>query len=101
MLHVRLTNESELSKVDLISEVQIKLSRIVGEHFTSDIVTNTSTVAGLLVVWSVWSAVSDWHSQEPATVRQTENKYYSRLDPSPLWATPSRIRALHKEKYSV
>ena len=69
---LRLTDESELSKVDLISEIQIKLSRIVREHLTSNIVTNTSTVARLLIVWSVWSAVSDWHSQEPATVIHTE-----------------------------
>ena len=41
----RLTDESELSKVDLISEIEIQLSRIIGEHLTSNIITNTSTVA--------------------------------------------------------
>ena len=46
----RLTDKSKLPEVDLISETEIKLSRIVWKQPTLNLITNTSAVTLLLVL---------------------------------------------------
>ena len=61
-----LTNGSELAKVDLVPEVNVVWARVLWENHALNLIPSAPSVALLLIVWPVGTAVGDWNCQQTA-----------------------------------